>query len=153
MLHTKKRSEASLSDDYKTPRDLYLHLCIEYNVEPKLDVCANAGNKQCNRYVDEFANALAEDYDWRWDSWCNPPHSKTGAFVKKAYEQWRKYNMQKHQIPSPPAPTPKPQKPTKVPEVAEPKEPALPDIPKSIEAMKQKLDELEKGISRLTKKQ
>ena len=62
-------------------------------------------------------------------------------------------DMKKHQIPSPPAPTPKPQKPTKDPEVAEPKEPALPDIPKSIEAMKQKLDELEKGISRLTKKQ
>ena len=93
MLHTKKRSEASLSDDYKTPRDLYLHLCTEYNVEPKLDVCATSRNRQCVRYIGELADALAEDYDWTSDSWCNPPHSKTGAFVKKAYEQWRKHNI------------------------------------------------------------
>ena len=93
MLHKKKRSEASLSDDYKTPRDLYLHLCIEYNVEPKLDVCATSRNRQCNRHIGEFADALSEDCDWTWDAWCNPPHSKTGAFVKKAYEQWRKHNI------------------------------------------------------------
>jgi len=61
-------------------------------------------------------------------------------------------DMKKHQIPSPPAQVPKPAKPTRVKEVAEPKDPKLPDIPKSIEAMKLKLDELEKDINRFTKK-
>ena len=91
MLHQNKRSEASLSDDYKTPQGLYVRLCLEYGIEPELDVCANSGNTQCDRHIEESANALS--IDWSWDSWCNPPHSKTGAFVKKAFEQWRKNNI------------------------------------------------------------
>ena len=60
--------------------------------------------------------------------------------------------MKKHQLPSTPAQIPKPTKPTKLPEPVEPKDPKLPDIPKSIEVMKQKLDELEKGIGNYLKK-
>ena len=92
MLHTKKRSEASLSDDYQTPRDLFLHLCEEYDVDPQLDVCADARNNQCVRHLTEHDDALKKE--WSWNAWCNPPHSKTGAFVEKAYEQWRKNNIE-----------------------------------------------------------
>jgi len=91
MLHNKKRSTASKSDDYKTPRDLYLDLCVTYDVDPNLDVCANGRNRQCVRYIDEYGDSLKKD--WGWDVWCNPPHSKTGAFVEKAYEQWKKNNI------------------------------------------------------------
>lgn len=92
MLHTKKRSEASLSDEYQTPRDLFLQLCIKYDCDPILDVCADARNRQCVRYITSYDDSLKKD--WNWNSWCNPPHSKTGAFVKKAYEQWKKHNIE-----------------------------------------------------------
>ena len=61
MLHTKKRSEASLSDDYQTPRDLFAYLCEEYNVDPHLDVCADARNSQCIRHLTEHDNALKKE--------------------------------------------------------------------------------------------
>ena len=61
-------------------------------------------------------------------------------------------DMKKHQIPSPPAQVPKPGKPTKLPEPIEPKEPKLPDIPKSIEKMKEQLNQIDKEIHMLNER-
>lgn len=76
MLHTKKRSEASLSDDYQTPQDLFLYLCEKYNVDPQLDVCADARNNQCVRHLSKHDDALKKE--WNWNAWCNP--NKTYEF-------------------------------------------------------------------------
>jgi hypothetical protein len=42
---------------------------------------------------------IALEEDWlgskrkKLDVWCNPPHSKTEDFVRKAFEQWKKHNI------------------------------------------------------------
>ena len=91
------RTELSLSDEWETPPNLYTHLCNKYTIHPYLDVAANKKNSLCRWYHE---NALEEDWIIHdelemevQDVWCNPPHSHNESFVKKAYEQWSKYNM------------------------------------------------------------
>lgn len=75
-------------DQYETPKELYESLCKKYNLSPKLDVAANLKNKKCVFYL---TDALHEN--WALDSWCNPPHSKTEDFVKRADNQWLDQNI------------------------------------------------------------
>ena len=73
----------SKDDEFETPTELYLKLCNKYNIFPKLDVAANETNKLCDKFC---IDGLRES--WSEDVWCNPPHSKTGKFVEKAYNEW-----------------------------------------------------------------
>jgi len=91
QLHQRPRSEASLSDEYETPNELYFHLCVLYKMHPKMDVAATSKNLKCQLYLSKFYNALEED--WECDSWCNPPQTKCKEFVLKADEQWREHNI------------------------------------------------------------
>jgi len=90
-LHQRKRSEASLSDEYETPDDMFEQLCNEYGIHPQMDVAATSKNLKCQFHLSKFYDAL--ESEWEYDSWCNPPHSKTKQFVEKAYEQWKKHNI------------------------------------------------------------
>jgi len=92
-------SELSKSDEWETPEDLFKFLCNKYDVFPSLDVCAkydpvtNHNNSKCLGYL---PNSL--DITWKpnpsVDSvWCNPPHSKTEEFVRKAQKEWRSNNI------------------------------------------------------------
>ncbi len=78
-------------DEYETPRELYETLCVKYDIQPQLDVCADALNKKCDYYFDIAMDGLYNQ--WRHDVWCNPPHSKTEKFVKRAQSQWKKNNI------------------------------------------------------------
>ena len=94
QLHQRKRSESSLSDEYETPLELFESLNLKYNLETELDVCCDDKNiKGTFRLPD--GNSL--DYEWKnaysSDIWCNPPHSLNDVFVRKAYEQWKKHNI------------------------------------------------------------
>ena len=62
-----------------------------YDINPTLDVCATILNRKCYDYISKEVNALREP--WRSDSWCNPPHSKTDEFVKKAQREWERNNI------------------------------------------------------------
>ena len=75
-------------DEYETPRELYKSLCEKYNIFPKLDVCADSNNSKCGLHLED-----AFHKDWYYDSWCNPPHSKTEDFVKRANTQWLNHNI------------------------------------------------------------
>ena len=85
------RSEESLSDEWETPKYLFDELCEKYNIHPTLDVCATQQNTKCIMHINEEINSLRQD--WDQDTWCNPPHSKTGDFVRKAYSEWLKNNI------------------------------------------------------------
>ena len=69
-------------DEYETPRNIYEDLIKKYGIIPKLDVCATKENTKCNFFITKEESAL--EVLWPMDAWCNPPHSKTEAFVKKA---------------------------------------------------------------------
>ena len=78
-------------DEYETPKGLYDSLCEMYDINPKLDVCATILNRKCYDYISKEVNALREP--WCSDVWCNPPHSKTDEFVKKAQREWERNNI------------------------------------------------------------
>ena len=56
-----------------------------------IDVCATRENSKCVLYFTEKDNGLVQS--WDQDIWCNPPHSMTGDFVRKAYSEWLKNNI------------------------------------------------------------
>jgi len=91
MLHHNVRSGLSLSDEYETPHDIFNSLCTKYNITPMIDVCANVDNKKCSNFFDINTDGL--NSNWDDDVWCNPPHSITGKFVEKAFEEWNKNNI------------------------------------------------------------
>ncbi len=82
------KTELSLSDEWETPQELYDYLCKKYKIKPELDVAANRTNTKCLAWSE-----LAFDIHWCRDVWCNPPHSKNEAFVRKAFNEWDKHNI------------------------------------------------------------
>jgi phage N-6-adenine-methyltransferase len=93
-LHQKPRSEASLSDEYETPIELCYRLWDQYNWNPRLDVAANDNNHKCVHWLDDALEQDWLDFDdctdieIKSDIWCNPPHSLNESFVRKAYLEW-----------------------------------------------------------------
>ena len=79
------------NDSWETPDNLFLGLCQKYNVRPHLDVCASDLNHKLDRYYTKEYNALLQE--WPVDCWVNPPHSKTEAFVRKAYHEYLLHNI------------------------------------------------------------
>lgn len=78
-------------DEYETPNNLFINLCVMYNVSPLMDYAADRKNTKCEEYLDKHKNALR--YGWRKEGWINPPHSRTGDFVRKAYQCWLDFNV------------------------------------------------------------
>ena len=78
-------------DEWTTPWKDFLFLCGYHNLNPKLDVCADGVNSKCHDYYSKGDNALFSN--WWVDVWCNPPHSLTNEFVKKAQSEWTKQNI------------------------------------------------------------
>ena len=96
QLHQRKRSEASLSDEYETPDDLFWDICKFTFLNPELDVCATPTNSKCEYFLTKYHDALTEDWvvgSRNVDVWCNPPHSKTRQFVERVNKQWWKHNI------------------------------------------------------------
>jgi len=77
------KTELSLSDEWETPKDLYDYLCTVHGFYPYCDVCATWENKKCGNWFDKEKNGL--ERAWIYERhWCNPPHSNTEEWVKKA---------------------------------------------------------------------
>ena len=88
------RTELSLSDEWETPKELFDMLNKKYELNCELDVACTDDN--CKTPA-RLPNISSLDIDWvnayHSDVWCNPPHSKTEQFVRKADEQWSKHNL------------------------------------------------------------
>ncbi len=84
-------------DSYETPPDLLVRLAQNYSLEFHLDAAANEKNKVCGDYLND---ALHSEWVLLFgkdpvivDVWCNPPHSLTEEFVRRADAQHQKWNM------------------------------------------------------------
>jgi len=88
QLHQRKRSKESLSDEYETPNELYANLVDRFDLTPSLDVASDEYNSKC---LFRLKDGLKDE--WTAHSWCNPPHSQNEVFVRKAFEQWKKHNI------------------------------------------------------------
>ena len=78
-------------DEWETPKEFFDDLCEKYSINPRLDPCATSANRKCLLFFTEEENGLRQD--WEHDVWCNPPHTMTGDFVRKAHEEWLKNNI------------------------------------------------------------
>lgn len=76
-------------DNYETPIQLYEKICESFKVYPKLDVCATKKNRKCRVFYDN--NAL--NRQWSVDFFMNPPYSQCNKWVKYAYFQHLKHNV------------------------------------------------------------
>jgi len=86
-------------DDYfETPEWIIKTIEITEGIKFKIDGCANYNNKICPIYIpdDKYGGALNNEIpENQWDFYdgpvfINPPRSKNGKFVKKAFDVWDK---------------------------------------------------------------
>lgn len=92
------------NDEWQTPQALFDKLNDEFNFD--VDVAASEKNSKCNRFIDQYLDALDREYGWNIYSvtqgslnhkttgrcWMNPPYSRGNIdkFVKKAFEESQK---------------------------------------------------------------
>ncbi len=84
-----------VEDNLETPQALFDELCKIHQLIPELDVAAddNGSNSKCKYHL---LDALSESWNYpkyTETAWCNPPHSKTEEFVKRAESQWQIHNI------------------------------------------------------------
>jgi phage N-6-adenine-methyltransferase len=80
-----KRGARDAVDDRGTPPELFDPLMGRFGFT--LDVAAAAHNAKCPRWFGVEANGLEQP--WTGRVWCNPPYSNLGAWVQKAWDEWR----------------------------------------------------------------
>ena len=94
-----KMQQSIVDDDFWTPLDLYERLCKLYNIKPELDVAASQQNTKCDNFLtnalfEEWYTLVGGGHNIRLvDVWCNPPHSLTEEFIRRADSQHKKYNI------------------------------------------------------------
>ena len=76
---------SSKEEKWATPQDFFDKLNDEFHFT--LDAAASPDNAKCPVYFTEEQDGLAQSWEGH-TVWCNPPFCrKTGAWVKKAYEE------------------------------------------------------------------
>ena len=76
-------------DSWQTPNWLFSWADKRYNFD--IDLAADSANKKCKNYIDKEANSLQISWAERGVSgWCNPPYSRTGDWLSKAWHEAQK---------------------------------------------------------------
>lgn len=78
-----------VEDDYETPTPLYKLGKKISKINPVIDVCATKKHHKTPRYFTK--DALKKQ--WNKPFWMNPPYSEAYKFMKYAYEQHKKHNV------------------------------------------------------------
>ena len=76
-------------DNYETPSEIFEEITNCFGIYPNLDVCATYQNRKCKKFFDE--SALSRQ--WTEDFFMNPPYSQSKKWVKYAYFQHIKHNV------------------------------------------------------------
>ena len=78
-------------DEYGTPIPLLRKALFDYDILPYLDVAATAENRKFQNFFSKELDALKQD--WNVDFFMNPPYSKAYDFMKKAYTEHQKHDV------------------------------------------------------------
>lgn len=81
----------TINDEWETPKEILQDAMRKYQIAPMLDVCATDSNSKFSKYYTMNNDAL--NREWDDDFFMNPPYSKITQWMKKAYEQHRKHNV------------------------------------------------------------
>lgn len=85
---TSKRGASDAVDDRGTDPAFFAGLEGRFGYFT-LDVAAAEHNAKCEDYYTVEDDGLSQP--WYGSVWCNPPYSDCGAWVRKAWEEWRLY--------------------------------------------------------------
>lgn len=84
-------------DYYESPKLLVKDIEQETGLRFNIDIAAHELNRKCHYFIGENEDALKVSWKQRFAhptvGFLNPPRSKNGKFVNKAYEQWEEHNM------------------------------------------------------------
>ena len=80
---------SSKSDEWATPQYIFDKLNEEFHFT--LDPCASADNHKCEKYYTKEQDGLTKNWGG-CNVFCNPPYSKIGDWVEKAYRETRQDN-------------------------------------------------------------
>lgn len=78
---------SSKSDEWETPQEVFNVLNDEFHFN--LDPCATDENHKCDKYFTKEDDGLSKTWGG-YRVWCNPPYSKIGKWVEKAYKEGQK---------------------------------------------------------------
>ena len=79
----------SKRDRWQTPDWLYNWANNRHNFD--VDLAADSANKKCENFIDKETNSLETSWVERGVSgWCNPPYSRTGDWLSKAWQEAQK---------------------------------------------------------------
>lgn len=93
--HDQKVLFSHESDEYETPQKLFDLLNKPYSFGPfDLDAAATKDNTKCSSYFSIDDDGLNKDWSEYKKIWINPPYSKVKEWVKKAYEESEKNNVE-----------------------------------------------------------
>lgn len=88
---TTHQVNVGVNDAWETPSEILHDTCKKYHICPTLDVCASYENKKFEKHYTLQDNALHQEWDEPF--FMNPPYSEINTWMKKAYEQHRKHNV------------------------------------------------------------
>ena len=88
VLHLQK---ISVKDEYGSPQDLVSQACAKYKINIKIDYAGSDKLHVVDRYYTKQDNALTKE--WTEDGYLNAPYSMQYEFIRKAWQEHLKYNI------------------------------------------------------------
>lgn len=79
---------SSKSDEWETPQSLFQELNAQYGFV--LDAAATKENALCASFLTKEDDGLFQDWSYYKTIWLNPPYSKLGMWIEKAYNEAKK---------------------------------------------------------------
>ncbi len=87
----KHQTVVNENDNWETPPLMLQEILKKYDIHPMYDVCATLQNTKFPKYFTPEQNGLSQE--WNQDFFMNPPYSEINLWMKKAYDQHRKHNV------------------------------------------------------------
>lgn len=92
---TKVYHKKTGKNDHGTPQALFDYYDGIYGFE--LDAAASSHNSKCKKYITEKENSLTLEWITKVKRgsavWLNPPYSHVKEFIRRAYQQSKKYDL------------------------------------------------------------
>lgn len=90
----------SNANDYKTPPILYKMALYYWSIDKfDLDTCCSDENIPAFKYY-KYGEHDGLTEEWEEFNWCNPPYNECEKWVKKAYEERKKFKLTAMLIPA-----------------------------------------------------
>lgn len=90
-LASKHLASIKINDEYGTPKRIFEQACIDYDILPTVDLCASDENHVLPYYFTKKENCFYHNITQ--DFFMNPPYSEIDKFMRFAFMQHRKNNV------------------------------------------------------------